>query len=299
MTKSVRVVIIFLIAIVYSLYVGCEESAAVDYNYEFHSPQPVIIVGYSSHAMEPFISRDGQYLFFNNSNDPSVNTNLHYAQRVNDTTFQYMGEISGVNTDSLDGVASMDTFGNFYFITTRSYYSDTITVYGGVFDSGVVTDVEPIGQNLTLNELGWLEMDAEVSPSGNTLYFARAFFSGGDIPDSSNLFIAAKDGSQFVVSGSSDDIMENINTENLEYAASITTDELELFFTRADMSKIIPEMNVMIAKRSSVTEPFGEPQIISAIEGENTEAPSITSDGKNLYFHKKVNGVFSIFMVSR
>jgi hypothetical protein len=196
-------------------------------------------------------------------------------------------------------VASMDTFGNFYFITTRSYYSDTITVYGGVFDSGVMIDVEPIGQHLTLNELGWLEMDAEVSPGGNTLYFARAFFSGGAIPDSSDLFIAVKQGSQFVVIENSDDMMKNINSEHLEYAASITTNELELFFTRADVSTTIPEMNVMIAKRSNMSEPFGEPQIINAIEGENTEAPSITSDGKNLYFHKKVNGVFSIFLVSR
>jgi hypothetical protein len=299
MTISIRIVTIFLIITISFLYMSCEETTEVDYNYEFHTPQSVTILGYTSHAMEPFISRDGQYLFFNNSNDPSVNTNLHYAQRIDDTTFQYMGEISGVNTDSLDGVASMDTFGNFYFISTRSYYADTVTVSGGVFDSGLVTGVAPIGQNLTLNELGWLEMDAEVSPSGNTLYFARAFFSGGDIPDSSDLFIAVKDGSQFVVSEDSDDIMENINTENLEYAASITTDELELFFTRADMSKIIPEMSVMIAKRSNVSEAFGEPQVISVIEGENTEAPSITSDGKNLYFHKKMDGVFSIFMVSR
>jgi len=299
MKKSMRMTTIFLITSIYFFYINCEETAEVTYNYEFHTPKPITTVGYDSHAMEPFISRDGQYLFFNNSNDPSVNTNLHYTQRIDDTTFQYMGEISGVNTDSLDGVASMDSLGNFYFITTRSYYSDTITVYGGIFDSGVVTDVEPIGQNLTLNELGWLEMDAEVSPSGNTLYFARAFFSGSDIPDSSDLFIAVKQGNQFVVSENSEDMMKNINSEHLEYAASITTDELEFFFTRADFSKIIPEMSVMIARRSSVSEPFGEPQVISAIEGEATEAPSITSDGKNLYFHKKLNGVFSVFVVSR
>jgi hypothetical protein len=58
--------------------------------------------------MEPSISRDGQYLFFNNSNDPSVNTNLHWAERIDDLTFQYRGEIAGVNTTSLEGVASMD-----------------------------------------------------------------------------------------------------------------------------------------------------------------------------------------------
>jgi hypothetical protein len=43
--------------------------------------------------MEPFITRDGRYLFFNNSNDPSVNTNLRYAERIDDLTFKYKGEV--------------------------------------------------------------------------------------------------------------------------------------------------------------------------------------------------------------
>ncbi len=34
----------------------------------FTNPQPVTIEGYSQDAMEPFISPDGNYLFFNNSN---------------------------------------------------------------------------------------------------------------------------------------------------------------------------------------------------------------------------------------
>jgi len=59
----------------------------------FSNPERITIRGYSDHAMEPFISRDGRYLFFNNSNDPSVNTNLHYAERINDLTYEYKGEV--------------------------------------------------------------------------------------------------------------------------------------------------------------------------------------------------------------
>jgi len=44
--------------------------------------------------MEPFITRDGRYLLFNNSNDPLVDTNLHYAERIDDLTFAYRGEIA-------------------------------------------------------------------------------------------------------------------------------------------------------------------------------------------------------------
>ncbi len=57
----------------------------------FANPQRVTIQGYNDHAMEPFITRDGRYLLFNNLNQPSVNTNLHYAERIDDVTFEYMG----------------------------------------------------------------------------------------------------------------------------------------------------------------------------------------------------------------
>jgi hypothetical protein len=43
--------------------------------------------------MEPFVSRDGKYLFFNNLNEPLVNTNLHWAERVDDLHSKHRGEI--------------------------------------------------------------------------------------------------------------------------------------------------------------------------------------------------------------
>src|SRR5260370_28342604 len=67
----------------------------------FTNPQPVTIVGYSQDAMEPFISPDGNYLFFNNSNAPAVDTNLYYATRIADVTFQFHGELAGVNSTAL------------------------------------------------------------------------------------------------------------------------------------------------------------------------------------------------------
>src|SRR3984957_18130740 len=59
----------------------------------FTNPQPVTIEGYSEDAMEPFVSPDGHYLFFNSSN-AVVPTNLYYATAVDDTglTFQFQGE---------------------------------------------------------------------------------------------------------------------------------------------------------------------------------------------------------------
>lgn len=42
----------------------------------FGDPQPVRLLGYVGDPMEPFLSRDGRWLLFNNLNEPSVDTNL-------------------------------------------------------------------------------------------------------------------------------------------------------------------------------------------------------------------------------
>src|SRR5271155_4414722 len=88
----------------------------------FTNPQPVTIVGYSQDAMEPFISPDGNYLFFNSSNS-LPQTNLYYATAVDETglTFQFQGEIGGANASGLNAVASMYVNNAFYFVSNRSY----------------------------------------------------------------------------------------------------------------------------------------------------------------------------------
>jgi hypothetical protein len=49
--------------------------------------------------MEPFITRDGHFLFFNNSNNPRVDTNLYWATRIDDLTFQFAGSDCGRQHD--------------------------------------------------------------------------------------------------------------------------------------------------------------------------------------------------------
>src|SRR5262245_51995667 len=92
----------------------------------FGVPERITIRGYGGHAMEPFITRDGRYLFFNNSNDPSVNTNLHYAERINDLTFEYKGEVAGVNTRALEGMPTKDNNAVQSFFS-RTRYKHTLS----------------------------------------------------------------------------------------------------------------------------------------------------------------------------
>src|SRR5436853_7084844 len=135
----------------------------------FGAPQRVVIRGYAGDAMEPFITRDGRYLLFNNRNDPRVNTDLHYAARVDDLTFDYRGELQGANSPALDGVASMDRDGNFFFISTRSYAQTQATLYRGRFRAGAVSGVELV-PGVSLGRPGMVIFDAEISPGGEVLF---------------------------------------------------------------------------------------------------------------------------------
>jgi len=259
---------------------------------DFANPQLVQITGYAGDAMEPFLSRDGKVLFFNNSNDPHVNTNLHWATRIDDLTFQYKGEIQGVNTNALEGVPSMDRNNVFFFVSTRSYDQTASTIYRGTYLNGSLSAIELV-PGVSISKPGIVNFDAEISADGNTLYFVESQFEHGQ-PKSAAILIARKNGSGFLRAADSAQIMEQINTRGLNYAAATSTTELELFFTRADGSAPA----IYVATRSSASAAFGKPKKIVAITG-FAEAPTLSRDEKSLYFHKMDNGRLRIYRVTR
>jgi len=264
---------------------------------EFANPQPVTIVGYQGHAMEPFISRDGRYLLFNNLNDPSENTDLHWAERVTATSFRYGGKIEGVNTAALEGVPTLDRNGTLYFVSTRSYKETLSTIYRAKFDRGRASGVE-IVKGLSLMKPGMVNFDIEVSADGQFLYSVDGDLTGGPVPKTADLFVAKRVGDHFERLPESARIMANVNTSALEYAAAISTDGLELFFTRMTGALLWRKLTVEHATRKAINEPFGVSRTISAITG-FVEAPTIDSDGKGLYYHQKVDGTHRIYRVSR
>src|ERR1700719_4761516 len=63
----------------------------------FGNEIPVTITGDTvPDAMEPFISPDGNTLFFNSLNNGTTTT-LYYATKVNDSTFTFAGGLTGAN----------------------------------------------------------------------------------------------------------------------------------------------------------------------------------------------------------
>ncbi len=264
---------------------------------QFTNPEPVAIEGYDGHAMEPFLARDDSILLFNNSNDPSVNTDLHWAERVSATRFKYRGLVAGTNTGALEGVPSMDRSGLLYFVSTRSYQQTLATIYRATFEKGRATDIKVV-EGLSRKTLGQLNFDAEISADGSFIYAVDGTFDGGHIPKAADIFVARRVGERFERLPNSAEIMAKVNTSALEYAPAISADGLELFFTRMSGALFWRKLAIMHARRNSVTEPFGDPVVIEAISG-FVEAPTISSDGLSLYYHSKVDGVYRIFRVTR
>ena len=281
-----------------STAVGCSRAAASDerVSHAYTHPVPVTIIGYDDKAMEAFISRDGSRLFFNNWNSPTVNTNLRVADRVDDTTFRYRGELQGVNTPALEGVPSVDRGGWLYFITTRSYETTLSTIYRGKLDGDTVSNVE-IVPGVSRLAKPWVNFDAEVSADGNVLYFVDGRFGGAGIPETADLVIARKKGDRFERVSPGEDIFWNVNTEALEYAPAISTDDLTLIFTRAELG-LKGRVSLYIATRASAAAAFGVPESLVDLDG-YVEAATFTPDSSTIYYHKKDNDRFVIMMARR
>lgn len=290
-------VVLFIVTTISSCYVDTNESEIP--KPEFGYPSKVQMIGFEGNMMEPFLSRDGKILFFNNLNNKSENTNLHWSIIINDSTFKYQGEISGVNTLDLEGVPTLDNSGNFYFVSTRDYPKTLSTLYQGTFNEGKVNSVKLI-DGVSRLQGGWVNFDIEVSVDGQFLYFVDARFDQAGGPYSADFVVAKKNNSAFERLSNSDEIFKYINTyEYLEYAACISEDQLELYFTRAKAPlNILSVPEMMVSTRKTKSESFSAPKRILNITG-FAEAFTISSDSKKLYFHQKEGEKFVIKMISK
>lgn len=251
----------------------------------FTNPERVTITGYDDDAMEPFVSPDGRYLFFNNSNAPDVDTNLHYAERVDDITFRYRG--------LLDGVASMDRNGNFYFTSLRDADRTQASIYRGTFADGALSAVEPV-PGIAPTDPGKLDYDAAISSDGNQRFYVEGVFVLLSVPFSGNILVANRSGAGFAPAANSDDIMREVNAGDIAYAPAISRSGLELFFNRIERGTSV----IYTATRAGTSAAFGTPQKIASIDG-FAEGPALSPDEKSLYYHRNDAGRFVLYRVTR
>jgi len=284
------------------LFLSLTLLSAVQLDYSWSEPQLFTVLGYPANELEqPFLSRDGQWLFFNSQNT-GPDTSLYYALILNSTFAQYMGPMGGeANEPSphLDAVPSMDVNYHFYWTSTRDYPSIIQNVMTGIFnDDGNVTMAYHLPGNIYFNistDL-WIVMDLEINANGSILFYVNGAFSipPGPTPVFSNISIAMKneDGS-FTEHPNAKNIMFSVNnlfgSQYLRFApSSFGDDGLELYFT-CEIPNSDTITGLFVANRASLNDVFGEPRQVflsNDVNGEwlNPDGASISSDGKTLMF---------------
>ncbi len=304
-----RIKVLFRITLATLFIISCssnDNDTAESITYpSFNSEIEVTINGLSFDAMEPFVSPNGNYLFFNNLND-GINTKLYYATKINDSTFNYVGEITGTNqvtTPHLDAVADMDINGNFYWTSTRNYPNELNNLFHGTFSAGNVIDIERVQGDFNMNIPGWLVMDHGISLDGQFLYFNNARFDDTNClgPCETVLGIAQKNNdSTFSTLPNSTSILQNINDANyIYYAPCVSSDNLELYYTRYIKEPITSStvFEICVAVRSNSTSNFSVPKVLFSETISNLiEAPTLTVDKNIIYYHRKTSGSHKIIM---
>lgn len=264
----------------------------------------VTISGLATNSMEPFISPDGSYLFFNNLND-GINTRLYYAERVNDSTFTFIGELNGTNQENnpqLNAVASLDTTNNFYWVSLRDYPLEFDNLFHGEYENGNVTNIGRLHGDFYIYNPGWILMDHGISYDGQLLYFNNARFEDCPGPCETRIGVAQKENdSTFTMLTNSSEILATVNKPNYKnYAPAITSDELELYYTRFLKGPITANSiaEICVVVRNSPTDTFSAPEVLFSelIVTDFVEAPTLTTDKQIMYYHKKVNGLHKIMM---
>lgn len=107
-----------------------------------------------------------------------------------------------------------------------------------------------------------VNFDVEISADGKTLYFVDGQFTKDDPnPRTADIVIAIRYGTGFKRDPKSGAILKQVNTDALEYAADISADGLELFFTRVSVPPTTPA--IYWAARKNREAPFETPQKVA------------------------------------
>jgi hypothetical protein len=248
---------------------------------DWSKPQHVQIDGYDKagdHKMEVGVSTDGTTLFFNNSNEKPMRTDVFYATRVknNDTHFTFRGPIQGVNMpNTLDATPAIhDQNSVLSFVSTRG---EKPHVYWGKYNNGRVTEATPLPINISSpNFILGMETNGDL----DTIFFTYRSLKDRDYMDIS---MATWQDDTYIVPSNWDKILQNVNTSDMEYAPEITTDLLELWFTRLAADKKSAHV-IHRATRNNIHEPFSKSTPHPTIFGP-AEAPTLTGDNNTMYYH--------------
>jgi hypothetical protein len=259
-------------------------------------PSEVAVEGYGASIMEPKLSADQGVLLWNDKPPSDADMAIHYAVRRSDGGYQYVGPLSGVDAAGhLDGVPAIDRDANLYFVSLRNYASDAQSLFAAslrVPRPSILEafDVTPADDRASSKTRGIVDMDVDVSWDGRSAVVSRARFDGAPYPSESRLVwfdVAARSLSP---RADSDTLLARVNHPACRvYAASLSDDGLELFFTVLPSGMPRPEgFYLASARRASTAVPFETPALLVGLSGDFIEGPTTLAEGsaKTLYFHR-------------
>ncbi len=152
-------------------------------------------------------------------------------------------------------------------------------LYWGSFAYGKVSDLELVP--LSLDRPNFIAYDLEIAADNwETIFITYRSTRDRRIMEVS---FARWDGQRYVLSDNWQRIMANVNTDGMEYAPEVSSDLLELWFTRVIM-KGGPMSVIFGATRNNVDEPFTNVGVHPSITGP-AEAPTLTADDNTMYYH--------------
>lgn len=256
----------------------------------FGSPEAVTLLNYTGDAMEPFVTRDGALLFFNDSNAPGRDTQLHVATRVDALTFRHEGELAGANSSALDGVASVAS-GALYFVSTRSYATTLGTLHRGQLRGLAASSVELV-PGVSRGRAGWVNFDAEITASGERLFLVDGLYDAPSMGWQETALLVATRGADGVFSRTASTELAAVQWDGgIQYAPSTSADERTLYVTRFARGTTAPRL--FVATRPSAREPFCAPREVAEAEG-FVEAATVAPDGSIYYHRRDDDGVFRV-----
>jgi len=243
-------------------------------------PERVVIEGYDKHGdhkMELGVSRSGQLLFFNNSNKVGSKTDVFFATRLGEDVlrFKFRGPVQGANQSGvLDATPAYDDkTGVLSFVSTRVLPP---ALHWGTLIGNKLKNVSRVPINVYKPEYA---LGMEFGSNTDTIFFT---FRTMKNKDSMDISMAKWNGKRYIMDKRWKRIFRRINTAGMEYAPEVSSDLLELWFTRMEDRKTMSM--IYGATRKSSEEPFGEPKPHPTITG-FVEAVTLTGDDKLMYYH--------------
>lgn len=293
------------------LVTGANCLSSLGTNSEWSVETLVQLDGYTSSAKQPKISSDDQVLYFRDQ--PATDSSemqIYYAQLQGNGHYLYTDALFGaVDPTHMDLSPAIDSSNNFYFVSDRSLASSNQSIFSGAI--GILS-----GTTLQLTSLASADVavapssslimntDIDVTWDGAQAIVTQSTRGSNTYPESMRLVLYDVASRTLATNATSSATLSAVNVSGCyTYTGTLSQDKLELYYTVYPYAGTsLSEARIAVSKRATTSDPFGAGSAISAISTSfMPEAPSISLDGKTLYYHRfdSSTGRFQIYKVTR